>query len=122
VNRLKTITCPRRACGREQQARRYGEDGLRLLDAVFASTSPGWLRQIPAVETLRRVWVQQYYRCDNKLYWRTEEGIPPATVMISSPYDLDAHYAKKQTTSWVGYKVHLSETCEPDNLHLQGER
>lgn len=38
--------------------------------------------------------------------------------MISSPYDLDAHYSKKQTTSWVGYKVHLSETCEPDALHL----
>lgn len=55
---------------------------------------------------------------DNTLRWRTEEGIPPATVMISSPYDLDAHYAKKHTTSWVGYKVHLSETCEPDHLHL----
>ena len=38
--------------------------------------------------------------------------------MISSPYDFDAHYSRKQTTSWVGYKVHLSETCEPDALHL----
>ncbi len=31
---------------------------------------------------------------------------------------LDAHYSKKNTTSWVGYKVHLSETCEPNSLHL----
>jgi transposase len=38
--------------------------------------------------------------------------------MISSPYDLDAHYSKKHTTSWVGYKVHVSETCEPNSLHL----
>ena len=38
--------------------------------------------------------------------------------MISSPYDLDAHYAKKNITSWVSYKVHVSETCEPDSLHL----
>jgi len=38
--------------------------------------------------------------------------------MISSPYDLDAHYSKKHTTSWVGYKVHMSETCEPESLHL----
>lgn len=38
--------------------------------------------------------------------------------MISSPDDLDAHYAKKHTTSWVGDKVHLSETCAPDSLHL----
>jgi transposase len=104
--------------GREQQAQLYGEDGFFLLDAIFSSTSPIWLRQIPAVETLRRVWIQQYYCNESRIYWRTEEGIPPASVMISSPYDLDAHYAKKHTTSWVGYKVHLTETCEPNELHL----
>lgn len=38
--------------------------------------------------------------------------------MISSPYEPDAHYAKKYTTSWIGYKVHLTETCESDQLHL----
>jgi transposase len=38
--------------------------------------------------------------------------------MMSSPYEPDAHYAKKHTTSWVGYKVHVSETCEPQELHL----
>ncbi len=38
--------------------------------------------------------------------------------MIGSPYDPDAHYAKKHTTSWVGYKVHLTETCEPNQPHL----
>lgn len=38
--------------------------------------------------------------------------------MISSPYEPDAHYAKKHKTSWVGYQAHLSETCEPGELHL----
>jgi transposase len=38
--------------------------------------------------------------------------------MISSPYEPDAHYAKKYTNSWVGYKVHLTETCEPDAPNL----
>jgi transposase len=104
--------------GREQQAQLYGKDGFFLLDAIFSSASPIWLRQIPAVETLRRVWVQQYYCNDGRIYWRTEEGIPPASVMISSSYDLDAHYAKKHTTTWVGYKAHLTETCEPNQLHL----
>lgn len=116
--RIEDYHLPKSKGEREQQAQLYGEDGLRLLNAVFASTSPVWLRQIPAVETLRRVWVQQYYWCDNSIHWRTTEGIPPSAVMVSSPYDLDAHYAKKHTTSWVGYKVHLSETCEPDELHL----
>jgi len=116
--RMEDYHLPVSKAGREQQAQVYGEDGFRLLDAIFEGSSLDWLRQVPAVETLRRVWVQQYYVCDHKIHWRTEQGIPPATVMISSPYDLDAHYSKKHTTSWVGYKVHMSETCEPESLHL----
>ena len=86
----------------------YGEDGKRLLDAIFEDNSPDWLRHVPAVETLRQVWMQQYYVCEDQVYWRTEQGIPPATLMISSPYDLDAHYAKKHTTLWVGRADSLS--------------
>jgi len=96
----------------------YGRDGIIVLNAVFDASSPAWLRKIPAVETLRRVWIQQYYCENNKVRWRTQAKAPPASIMISSPYEPDAHYAKKNTTSWVGYKVHLSETCEPGDLHL----
>jgi transposase len=116
--RIEDYHLPTSDSRREQQAQRYGDDGWQLLDAIFATTSPEWLRQVPAVETLRQVWVQQYYYCEGRLRWRTKEEIPPASLMISSPYDLDAHYSRKQTTSWVGYKVHLSETCEPDTVHL----
>lgn len=38
--------------------------------------------------------------------------------MSSSPYEPDAQYAKKFTTSWIGYKVHLTETCELDAPYL----
>lgn len=31
---------------------------------------------------------------------------------------LHAHYSKKRTTSWVEFKVHLTETCEKDSPHL----
>ncbi|MEO0935999.1 MAG: transposase, partial [Cyanobacteria bacterium J06641_2] len=109
---------PKSKSKREQLAYIYGEDGLKLLNAIFAPSSPDWLRKIPAVEILCRVWVQQYYLSDNTIRWRTSKEIPPASVMISSPYDLDAHYAKKQTTTWVGYKVHLTETCESNQPHL----
>ena len=67
---------------------------------------------------LRKVWIQQYYCENNNIRWRTKTEIPPAAIMIGSPYDPDAHYAKKKTISWVGYKVHLSETCEPGEIHL----
>jgi transposase len=47
--------------------------------------------------------------------WRTaDEGLPKASQFVSSPLDLDAHLGKKNTTCWLGYKVHLTETCEDD--------
>jgi transposase len=51
--------------------------------------------------------------------WRSkEDGLPAAARFINSPYDPEAHYAKKRTTCWVGYKIHLTETCEQDMPHL----
>jgi hypothetical protein len=38
--------------------------------------------------------------------------------MISSPYDTEARYSSKRSVDWVGYKVHLTETCDPDTPHL----
>ena len=45
---------------RTQLAVPYGRDGYLLLEAVRTPSAPGWLRDLPAVETLRRIWVQQY--------------------------------------------------------------
>jgi transposase len=104
---------------RHAYARQVGADGHALLAAAYAPEAPDWLARVPAVETLRRVWLQQFYVAGGEVGWRTEaEGIPPSAIFISSPYDVEAHYAKKQTTSWVGYKVHLSEACEDDAPHL----
>jgi transposase len=59
--------------------------------------------------------VQNFYKEGDVLHWRTEaRGFPAASDFISSPYDPDAHYAKKNTTQWVGYKIHVTETCEED--------
>ena len=30
--------------------------------------------------------------------------------MVASPYDPDVHYAKKRSTTWIGYKVHTIRT------------
>ena len=53
--------------------------------------------------------------------WRTTEEQPPAAVRLTSPYDLEARYSTKRDTQWVGYKAHLSETCDdghPDLITL----
>ena len=38
--------------------------------------------------------------------------------MICSPYDLDARYGTKRDQSWIGYKAHLTETCDPNAPRL----
>src|SRR5215216_6912296 len=50
--------------------------------------------------------------------WRTTEEQPPAAVRITSPYELEARSCTKRDTQWVGYKHHLTETCEPEHPDL----
>lgn len=103
-----------------EQALVIGADGATLLRAVYSSDVSEWMRRVPAVETLRRVWLQNYYLVGDEVRWRTaeEEGIPPSSLFLSSPYDLDAHYGRKYTTSWIGYKAHLTETCDDGLPHV----
>lgn len=103
----------------EQLAAEVGMDGAALLEMIYTGDAPVWLREVPAVETLRRVWIQNYVPTQTGLRWRTRaDGLPPSARYISSPHDLDAHFARHSSTAWIGYKLHLTETCEPEVPHL----
>ena len=101
-------------------AEQIGADGRQLLRAVDAPTAPAWLRELPAVQTLRRVWVQQFHaaNADERVHWRTAEDLPPPPLLISSPSDPDARYAQKRGMAWTGYKLHFTETCEEELPNL----
>jgi transposase len=107
---------PKDTSKREGLACQIGADGYQLLEWVQAADSALGLQELPALEALRRIWLQQYYRCTvpgrEVLRWRTGEEQPPSAVRIASPYDLEARYSSKRDTHWVGYKVHLTETCD----------
>jgi transposase len=113
---------PKDASKREVLARQVGADGYRLLAWVQTADTPLGLSDLPALEALRRIWLQQYYRCTvpgrEALRWRTGDEQPPAAVRIASPIDLEARYSRKRDTHWVGYKVHLTETCDADHPDL----
>jgi transposase len=88
---------------RHAYAQILGRDGHALLATLYAPSTPQWLRHVPAVETLRRVWMQPFYRDAGQGHWRTEQaGMPPAGRFLSAPYDAEARDAKQQTTAWVG--------------------
>jgi transposase len=117
-NRIEDFRLPKEARKRQALAEQIGTDGWALLTAVYATSAPPWLREVPAVEMLRRVWVQQFTLIQERVVWRSDDNIPPASRLISSPYDPDAHMSIKRSTVWTGYKVHLTETCDEELPHL----
>jgi transposase len=99
----------------------YARDGYALLEAVYGKTAPAWLRELPAVDVLRRVLLQNYTRTitgnGREVIKRREkepegDGLPPGHARIASPYDLDARWGVKRDTFWLGYKLHVTETCD----------
>ena len=117
--RIENLHLPASQTKRRELAVVYGRDGYLLLDALDDPGSPGWLRDLPAVAALRRIWIQQYYRSINEHGAQevvrreaSEHGLPPGRTRLISPYDLDARYSEKRGTGWGGYKVHFSETCD----------
>jgi DDE family transposase len=95
-------------------AEQIGRDGIALLDAIRRD-APAWLAQIPAVEILRQIWLQRYYTDDEgQIRWRRAGNLPPGARQICSPYDVEARFSQKRQTTWVGYKVQLTETCDAE--------
>ncbi len=95
-----------------------GKDGFSLLDELDKPFAPVELRERSKVQTLRQLWTQHFERDDEGVRWLSGGKPPPQEGFIESPYDPEARYSAKGTVSWVGYKVHLTETCEDDLPHL----
>jgi transposase len=106
----------------EELAVAYAKDGYALLRAVYDKASPAWLAEIPAVEILRQVLVQNYtlvIHADGREVVKRREkplpdgdGLPPGRCRIASPYDTDARWGAKRDEFWLGYKLHVTETCD----------
>jgi IS5 family transposase len=116
--RVEDYRLPRGNEARQAYAILVGADGMHLLEAIDESASPPLLRRLPAVELLRRTWVQQYVTLDGVLQQREPKNMPPASAQVESPYEPEARYGTKRDRSWTGYKVHVSETCDEDRPHL----
>jgi transposase len=54
---------PKDASKREALARQIGADGYQLFAWVQTADTSFGLRELPTLEALRQIWLQQYYRC-----------------------------------------------------------
>ncbi len=116
--RFEGYRLPKGKAERKEYAEVIGADGFQLLSAIYSESAPTWLREVPMVQVLRQVWVQQYYAPEGPVMWRTEEDLPASALQIHSPYDAEARLSTKREMLWAGYKVHLTETCDEQMPHL----
>jgi transposase len=111
--RFSDFRLPKSAPEREALARTIGQDGAGLLAALAGADAPPEGRTLPAVAVLRTVWEQQYEGQGEQLRWRPVEARPKASERIVSPHDAEARVGQKGATTWMGYKMHVTETCDP---------
>ncbi len=116
--RIEDYRLPRGREARLAYAATVGADGERLLEALTAPNAPEHLAQLPAVDLLRRVWRAEFTVVEGQLQLGDPKALPAAADQIETPYEPDARYATKRELHWVGYKVHVTETCDDDCPHL----
>jgi len=66
---------------RDELAIAYARDGHTLLEAVYNSAAPAWLRELPAVDVLRRVLLQNYTRTARSICCGVRGG---STAMVGT--------------------------------------
>jgi transposase len=119
ARRIEEYRLPRGREAREALALEIGADGFLLLTVLDVPATPAEARAVPMVRTLREVWRVHYARGDDgRLRWRKVEELPPVAERMQSPHDPEAHFSMKRQLAWVGYKVHVTETCDDDAAHL----
>ena len=117
---ISNYRLPASQAERTRLAEQIGTDGRTLLTMVYSATAPQWVREVPAVETLQQVWQQQYQDVPSTeaMRLRPATDLAPASELICSPYDPEARYRRKRDTEWVGYAVHLTESCDDELPHV----
>jgi transposase len=122
--RIEDDRLPEKQAERDAYARTIGEDGYYLLHLLSLADAPIGLRELPAVQTLHQVWQRHFQRKPDDQTGRDEvqltpkQELGPAGEAIESPYDTQARFRSRYTTSWTGYMVHLSESCDDETPHL----
>ena len=101
---------------RESRYRQCGQDMEQLLKWLQRRSLK--LNELKAVKLLRRVFEEQFEVVAGEV--RLAPKRPSRAVQ--NPHDPDAHFADKGKTKWVGYKVHVVESVEPeDRAQRKGE-
>jgi transposase len=101
---------------KQEYAESVGMDGFILLDAMKSSDTHKYLLELPKVKALQTAWKRHFTRDPEtkSVTYKTNKEVSASEDKIESPYDVEARFRTKRDTSWTGYMVHLTETCDDD--------
>src|SRR5260221_4826439 len=105
---------PKSEAERERWAKQVGADGFVLLHLLEEPETPAALPQLAQVQILQTVWQQCYQRDEQgQVKWRDGPRVEAKERLIS-PYETQARVGCKGNKTWLGYRSHVTETCEAD--------
>ena len=119
--RIDSWRLPAGKAARQELTIGFARDGYQLVGACYGGSAPPWARELAAVQVLRTVLLQNFTRTvdeqGREVISRREPGLgktglPPGSLKIGSPYDPQARWSVKKDLTWLGYKLHISETCQ----------
>jgi hypothetical protein len=96
------VPLPKERSRRDQTYRRIGDDGMHLLQMIWAQDAPPALRGLPEAEVLRKVWVQYFHlvEVEGEVARRGPKDRPPGLIRLVPLYDLEARTGGKRDISW----------------------
>src|SRR5258706_1097408 len=106
--RIDNLHLPESQTRRQELMLQYGRDGYYLLDQVHGPSAPVWLAELPAVQALRLIWIQQFYRevTDGRQEARRREKLPdadrlpPGKNRLICPYHLASRDTATRDPGW----------------------
>jgi transposase len=116
--RVEESRLPKSESARAEWAEQIGVDGARLLAELQGVEALNWLSEQPEVALLHQIWSEHFERQGSRQRLRNKDDLPPEHQPLESPYDPEARFGRKGQRTWVGYKVHLTETCGEQEVHL----
>jgi hypothetical protein len=93
---------------RQSRYRQCGQDIKELLEWIDQRRAE--FDTIESIKLLRRVFGEQFEIVQGAIQARQTRP----SQAVQNPHDPDAHYGNKGTKQWIGYKVHVVESVDPD--------
>src|SRR5436309_1851561 len=113
VHRFELARFPKAEKERQRLREQVGQDVAQLLACLDQPQTPQAVRAVAAVALLRQLFAQHYDQQGEQVHWRDGPAVSNEDRIVS-PYDQQARASRKRETVWLGYKVHVTETCDQD--------